>query len=153
MQTDLLLSAYFGELYGIAFFTTFANKYSDDNHIHKWQLLIKVEQITAIKLKAGLNAINIACPDHDSEMEIKGQRDAENWLNLEWNSLVDTLANWVEPYTLRYRQQAANATNHHGLYQLVAEHEDVIWAFLHAEQNDVGSGVTILEAFIDKHSS
>ena len=153
MQTDLLLSAYFGELYGIAFFTTFANKYSDDNHIHKWQLLIKVEQITASKLKTGLNANDIACPDHDSEMENKGQRDAEKWLDLEWGTLVDTLANWVEPYALRYRQQAANATKHHGLYQLVTEHEDVIWAFLHAEQKNVDSGAAILESFINKHSA
>ena len=152
MQTDLLLSAYFGELYGIAFFTTFANKYSDDHHIHKWQLLIKVEQITANKLKTGLKAINIPCPDHDRDMQDKSQRDAEKWLNLEWGTLINTLANWVEPYALRYRQQAANATAHHGLYQLVAEHEDVIWDFLHAESNEAGSGVEILESFINKHS-
>ena len=153
MQTDPLYSAYLGELYGIAFFTTFANKYSDDRHIHKWQQLIKVEQITANKLKTGLNAIDIACPDHDSEMEGKGQRDAEKWLDLEWHALVDTLADWVEPYALRYRQQAAAATQHHGLYQLVAEHEDVIWDFLHAEQQEAGSGSTLLEAFIAKHSA
>ena len=151
MQTDPLYSAYLGELYGIAFFTTFANKYSDDSHIHKWQRLIKVEQITATKLKTGLKAIGIDCPDHVAEMETKGLQDAEQWLALDWETLVDTLEEWVEPYAQRYRQQAASATQHHDLYQLVAQHEDAIWAFLHAEQNDVGSGAAILDAFITQH--
>ncbi|MGF1735569.1 hypothetical protein [Photobacterium satsumensis] len=151
MQTDPLYSAYLGELYGIAFFTAFANKYSDDNHIHKWQRLIKVEQITAAKLKTGLKAIGLTCPNHVAEMEVKGLRDAEQWLALDWETLVDTLAEWVEPYALRYRQQAADATEYRDLYLLVAEHEDAIWAFLHAEQKEAGSGVAILDAFIAQH--
>lgn len=151
MQTDPLYSAYLGELYGIAFFTAFANKYSDDNHIHKWQRLIKVEQITAAKLNTGLKAIGLTCPDQVTEMEIKGLRDAEQWLALDWETLVDTLAEWVEPYALRYRQQAADATEYRDLYRLVAEHEDAIWAFLHAEQKETGSGVAILDTFIAQH--
>ncbi|WEM44898.1 hypothetical protein PTW35_26995 (plasmid) [Photobacterium sp. DA100] len=151
METNPLYSAYLGELYGIAFFTAFANKYSDDSHIHKWQLLINVEQITATKLKTELTSIGIPCPDHDAKMEQKGQQDAEQWLHRDWESLVDTLVNWVEPYALRYRQQAKAAAEHQSLYHLVAQHEDAIWAFLQAEQQQAGSGTAILEAFINQH--
>ncbi len=53
MLIKQLFSAYLGELYGTAFFTAFAEKYSDDNHINKWQKLILVERITAQHLKSG----------------------------------------------------------------------------------------------------
>ncbi|AJR06679.1 hypothetical protein C9J03_03575 [Photobacterium gaetbulicola] len=68
METNPLYSAYLGELYGIAFFTAFANKYSDDSHIHKWQLLINVEQITATKLKTELTSISIPYPGHGAKV-------------------------------------------------------------------------------------
>lgn len=148
MPLSQLYSAYLGELYGIAFFTAFADKYSDDTHINKWQLLIQVEEITAKKLKIGLDAVGRHCPEHVPAMQAKGEHDAEKWLHLCWGDLINTLLPWVAPYADQYRAQAAAATEHHALFDLVQQHEDAIYAFLLAEQHTTGSGCTILEAFI-----
>ncbi|MGF1716066.1 hypothetical protein L4D08_14410 [Photobacterium chitinilyticum] len=148
MLIEQLFSAYLGELYGIAFFTAFAEKYSDDNHINKWQTLILVERITAQHLKSGLEKLAVECPDRHLEMEQKGRLDAEKWLSLEWPVLVDTMASWVEPYALKYRQQAQQAQAHLALYQLVQAHEDAILAFLHAEQRQDKNSLAALDRFL-----
>ncbi|KLV09635.1 hypothetical protein ABT56_00720 [Photobacterium aquae] len=148
MPLQQLYSAYLGELYGIAFFTAFAQKYSNDSHINKWQHLIQVEQITANRLKNGLEAANYPCPSQDDEMENKGLEDAEKWLGLDWPTLIDTMIPWVEPYALRYREQAAAATEHKELFELVQAHEDAIYEFLLAEQHENDSGLAILADFI-----
>ncbi|MGF1725720.1 hypothetical protein [Photobacterium nomapromontoriensis] len=148
MSLNQLYSAYLGELYGIAFFTAFAKKYSDDTHIKKWQLLIQIEQITAQKLQSGLDAVGLSCPENDLAMQNKGEQDAEKWLDLPWNDLINTLLPWVAPYAQKYQEQAATATEHHELFNLVQQHEDAIYAFLQAEQQSTGSGVSILETFI-----
>ncbi|WP_299017493.1 hypothetical protein [uncultured Photobacterium sp.] len=152
MQIEQLYSAYLGELYGIAFFTAFAEKYSDNSHINKWQKLIQIEQITAQRLKAGLAPFGKDCPDIHPEMEEKGLQDANKWLHLEWTELVNTMTPWVEPYALKYREQAQQAQAHHGLFTLVQEHEDAIWAFLKAEQQQDTDSLAPLEQFLSRYS-
>ncbi|MCW8329032.1 hypothetical protein MD588_09450 [Photobacterium sp. SDRW27] len=151
MQIEQLYSAYLGELYGIAFFTAFAEKYSDDNHINKWQTLIQIEQITARHLKKGLERLGKVCPDVHMEMIEKGRRDAEHWLALDWETLINTMTPWVETYALKYRQQAIQATEHQALFQLVQEHEDAILAFLQAEQRQGIDSLAPLETFIGRY--
>lgn len=152
MSLRPLHAAYLGELYGIAFFTAFAQKYSDDTHIYKWQLLIQVEQITAKRLKSYFDSLGIACPAQDPAMENKGWQDAEKWLPLDWQTLLDTLIPWVEPYVLRYRNDAAQATEHHEMSALVQAHEDAIYDFLLAERNTTDSGIPLLQAFIARYA-
>ena len=151
MLTEQLFSAYLGELYGIAFFTAFAEKYSDDKHINNWQKLILVEQVTARHLKTGLEKLGISCPDSHSAMEGKGRHDAEKWLSLEWSALVDTMATWVEPYALKYRHQAQQARQHSELFQLVQEHEDAILAFLQGEQSGKTNSQAALDSFLSRY--
>ncbi|MGF1688205.1 hypothetical protein L4C36_16175 [Photobacterium japonica] len=151
MSLQPLHAAYLGELYGIAFFTAFAQEYSDDTHIYKWQLLIQVEQITAKRLKNYLDPRGIACSTHDMAMENKGRQDAQKWIDRDWPTLMDTLVPWVKPYALRYRQDAAQATDHHAMFDLVQQHEDAIYAFLLAEQQATHSGTPHLEAFIARY--
>ncbi|WP_064606839.1 hypothetical protein [Photobacterium sp. J15] len=153
MQIEQLYSAYLGELYGIAFFTTFAEKYSDNSHINKWQKLIQIEQITAQRLKAGLEPLGQTCPVHHPEMELKGLHDADKWLHLEWPELINTMAPWVEPYALKYRKQALQASEHKALFSLVQEHEDAILAFLKAEQQGDADSVAILNKFIASYDN
>ncbi|MGR5145066.1 hypothetical protein ACQKP8_00795 [Photobacterium alginatilyticum] len=151
MLTEQLFSAYLGELYGIAFFTAFAEKYSDDKHINKWQKLILVEQVTARHLKTGLEKLGISCPDSHPVMEDKGRHDAEKWLSLEWPDLVDTMASWVEPYALKYRHQAQRARQHSELFLLVQEHEDAIFSFLQAEQCQETNSQAALDNFLARY--
>ncbi|ELR66520.1 hypothetical protein C942_04218 [Photobacterium marinum] len=153
MQIEQLYSAYLGELYGIAFFTAFAEKYSNNSHANKWQKLIQIEQITAQRLKSGLEPLGKTCPDLHPEMELKGLCDAEKWLHLEWSELVDTMAPWVEPYALKYREQAQQASEHEALFTLVQEHEDAIWAFLKAEQKGDNNSTAILDHFINRYGT
>lgn len=152
MCLNPLFSAYRGELYGIAFFTAFAQQYSDDTHINKWQLLIQVEEVTAKLLKNGLTPLGMDCPQADPEMENKGVKDAENWLHLSWPALLDTLIPWVEPYAVRYRRQADDATVHHDLYALVRDHEDAILNFLQAEKARPGTGLPYLQHFLTTYA-
>ncbi len=84
-------------------------------------------------------------------MEQRGHQDAEKWLSLEWPVLVDTMASWVEPYALKYRQQAEQAQAHQALYQLVQEHEDAILAFLHAEQRHDRNSLAVLDNFLSRY--
>ncbi|MGF1700430.1 hypothetical protein L4D09_08975 [Photobacterium makurazakiensis] len=152
MHLEQLYSAYLGERYGIAFFSAFAQKYSDDNHINKWQLLIQVEEITAKKLKDGLIQRGFNNFGDEQAMQDKGIRDAEQWVHLEWNTLLKTLIPWVKPYAIKYREQALAATEHQELYQLVQQHEDAIYDFLLSEKQKVDTGIAILEDFIASQS-
>ncbi|KJG02042.1 hypothetical protein [Photobacterium angustum] len=147
-----LYNAYLGELYGIVFFKTFAEKYSDDSHNNKWQTLIKVEELTAKCLKDGLEALGHPCPDYDQEMENKGLADANKWLALPWQELVDTMVPWVAPYQQRYQQQADEATEHRYLFTLVADHENAIYDYLLAEQRGDNSALDILTTFMNKYA-
>jgi len=151
MLIEQLYTAYLGELYGIAFFTAFAEQYSDDSHINKWQKLILVEQITAQRLKTGLEPLGKVCPDVHPEMEEKGCRDADKWLALDWTSLINTMTPWVKTYALKYRQQANQAIEHKALFQLIQEHEDAIFAFLQAEQQQDANSLAPLETFIHRY--
>ncbi|PSW18114.1 hypothetical protein C9I98_18190 [Photobacterium sanctipauli] len=150
MHLEQLYSAYLGELYGIAFFSAFAQKYSDDSHIDKWQLLIQVEEITALKLETALQKHPISLNDRAEEMRNKGIGDAQKWMHLDWASLIDTLVPWVKPYALKYREQADAATAEREMFKLVQEHEDAIYDFLLAEQQQSGNSIDILKQFITK---
>lgn len=153
MTLDNLYNAYLGELYGISFFTTFVEQYSDRSHNNKWQALLDIELITAKKLKLALQPLGMECPDYDAEMAQKGIADANKWLHLPWPILIDTMVTWVAPYQQRYQQQADNAQQHQDLYTLVADHENTIYDFLLAEQSGSTESFQILQRFVNKHST
>ncbi|NMU06944.1 hypothetical protein HKB29_01260, partial [Vibrio parahaemolyticus] len=46
-----VLSAYYGEIYGIAFFNHYLSHYAQSEQQTLWQTLIEVEELTAEKLK------------------------------------------------------------------------------------------------------
>ena len=151
MTLNHLYDAYLGELYGISFFTTFVEQYSDRSHNNKWQALLDVEIITAEKLKVALLPLGIECPDYDIEMAQKGIADANKWLHLPWPTLINTMVSWVAPYQQRYQQQADNAQQHHALFTLVADHENTIYDFLLAEQAGSLESIQILNHFINNN--
>ncbi len=154
MTINHLHDAYLGELYGISFFTTFVEQYSDRSHNNKWQALLEIEIITAKKLKMALIPLGIQCSDdnENEEMTKKGIADANKWLHLPWSILIDTMVTWVAPYQQRYQQQADNAQQHQTLFTLVADHENAIYDFLLAEQANSPESMHILQRFIQKHS-
>lgn len=147
-----LNTAYLGELYGIIFFKTFAEHYTDKRHLEKWQTLIDVEKLTAKKLKQGLAALDHDCVNHDNAMEAKGLHDAQKWLSLPWLALIDTMVDWVAPYQQRYQAQADNATEHQALFTLVADHENAIYDYLLAEQRQEADSLKILKRFLHKNA-
>ncbi|PSU72560.1 hypothetical protein C9J22_00970 [Photobacterium phosphoreum] len=156
MTLNHLYNAYLGELYGISFFTTFVEQYSDHSHNNKLQALLEIEIITTKKLKAALLPLVIESPDYDMDMDMdmtqKGISDANKWLHLPWPTLIDTMVTWVAPYQQRYQQQADNAQQHHALFTLVADHENTIYDFLLAEQAGSPESIHILMQFINKNS-
>ena len=85
-------------------------------------------------------------------MEKKGLADANKWLALPWQELVDTMVPWVAPYQQRYQQQADEATEHRALFSLVADHENAIYDYLLAEQRGDNSALDILTTFINKYA-
>ena len=152
MTLNHLHNAYLGELYGISFFTTFIEQYSDNNCNNKLQALLKIEIITAKKLKIALIPLGITCPNYDQKMAQKGVEDASKWLHLPWTALIDTMVAWVAPYQQRYQQQAENTQQHQKIFNLVADHENAIYYFLVAEQANSPDSLQILQRFIDNHT-
>ncbi|MCD9503807.1 hypothetical protein GLP37_16700 [Photobacterium phosphoreum] len=152
MTLNHLYDAYLGELYGISFFTTFVEQYSDHSHNNKLQALLDIEIVTTKKLKAALLPLGIECLDYNVDMAQKGISDANKWLHLPWSTLIDTMVTWVAPYQQRYQQQADNAQQHHALFTLVADHENTIYDFLLAEQAGSPESIQILMQFINKNS-
>lgn len=153
MAIDKLYSAYLGELYGISFFSTFIEKYSDNRHNNKWLTLLKIEEITARELKIGLTHLGKICPEYDEEMHQKGIKDANKWLALPWPTLVDTMVNWVAPYQQAYQQQADSAQQYQDLFDLVADHENAIYDYLLAEQAQDPHSMRILTDFINRYNN
>ncbi|QUM86099.1 hypothetical protein [Moritella sp. 28] len=144
-------SAYRGEIYGISFFTHFANNYTNKSLIALWHSLIQVERLTADLLEISLNKNNIEYDRNDSLMNAKGIKDASAWINLPWSELVDTLINWVEPYERQYRLWVIETTQEFETFQLIADHETAIFQCWKSEQ--IGeSGIPKLQAFIAKYT-
>ncbi|HHI4970361.1 TPA: hypothetical protein ACP5TT_002992 [Vibrio parahaemolyticus] len=152
-----LLTAYYGEIYGIAFFSNYLNNYKQAEQRALWQTLVDVEKLTAEKLKPVLQAHGMEIEDRHQEMMEKGLSDAEKWIDLPWSELVATLLNWVEPYEVTYREwqtlvieKNSNAVNFQTAFDLVAEHETAIyqcWQRYHTNE----SGLPILHAFLAKY--
>ncbi|BDM65818.1 hypothetical protein NFHSH190041_32700 [Shewanella sp. NFH-SH190041] len=158
-QREQLQQAYRGELYGIAFFSTMLAGFRDwdamGRHRHAFELLLQVERVTAAQLERQLPSFGCVCQPHDEEMAAKGDADASRWLNLSWESLIDTMVDWVAPYQEVYRQQRVKAEQHHSpmteLFHLVDEHETAIYCYLLAQQRNEANATQILSDFIARH--
>ncbi|NNN90947.1 hypothetical protein FKN13_26780, partial [Vibrio sp. 2-2(9)] len=93
---DNVLSAYYGEIYGIAFFNHYLSHYAQSEQQTLWQTLIEVEELTAEKLKPVLLTNGMDIESRYQEMLDKGLADATKWIGLPWQELVATLLKWVE---------------------------------------------------------
>ncbi|MGR5131022.1 hypothetical protein [Vibrio alfacsensis] len=152
-----VLSAYYGEIYGIAFFNHYLNNYSRAKRDELWETLIKVEELTAQKLKPILTAIGMDIESRHKEMLDKGLADAEMWIALPWEELVSTLLTWIEPYEVKYRQwhEEVKVSEEHSMaernaIELIADHETAIYHCW--QQYSCGeSGLPILNAFLAKY--
>ncbi len=155
-----ILSAYYGEIYGIAFFNQYLKRHSHTQQTELWQTLIDVEILTAEKLKPVLIMHDIDVESRNKEMQEKGRLDAEKWIELPWDDLISTLLSWVEPYEIKYREWNKNAQEFADLdpnsnsentaFQIIAEHETAIYQCL-KQYHSGKSGLPILEAFLTKY--
>ncbi|MGF1876320.1 hypothetical protein L4D77_13435 [Photobacterium frigidiphilum] len=145
-------AAYKGEIYGVSFFSCFAKNYADKSHSQLWEALIHVEVLTAKLLESYLDKHAIEYDKHDTNMQQKGIKDAEIWVSLPWDQLVQTLTNWVEPYEYKYRLWAEEAKEDTQAFNLIADHETAIFQCWKAEM--IGkSGVPVLLRFIKQYST
>lgn len=142
--------AYRGEIYGIAFFSYFANHYSNHADPQLWEALINVEKLTAKLLKQYLNKHSIEYNKQDKSMQLKGEKDAINWIELPWPQLIKTLINWVEPYENKYQEWAKSENKKIRILNLLAEHETAIYKCWKAEMLGE-SGIPTLLKFINKY--
>ncbi len=149
---DRIHAAYKGEIYGISFFSYFANHYSDKSHSQLWETLIHIETLTAKGLEPSLDKHSIEYDRHDKKIQLKGREDAAAWLELPWPQLVQTLANWVEPYESKYREWAKEAREEINAFHLVADHETAIYECWKAEILGQ-SGVPVLLQFIKQYTA
>ena len=145
-------TAYKGEIYGISFFSYFANNYTDKSYSQLWEALIHVETLTAKLLEPYLDKHSIEYDKHDTNMQRKGIKDAEIWVVLPWDKLVQTLTNWVEPYEYKYRLWAEEAKEEINAFHLIADHETAICQCWKAEMTGE-SGVPVLLKFIKQYST
>ncbi|MFL7013299.1 hypothetical protein [Enterovibrio norvegicus] len=154
-------SAYKGEVYGISFFTYFADHYSDSSanvatenaREALWEALVLVEALTADLLEETLKARGVSFDRNDEEMRRKGEEDAHAWVVLPWSELVKTLIHWVAPWELKYREWLDDApADCHAVFLLIAEHETAIYQCWEAEQRGE-TGVDILNDFIRKYTA
>ncbi|WP_325893124.1 hypothetical protein [Grimontia sp. NTOU-MAR1] len=148
-----LKSAYLGELYGIAFFQHFIEQRRDGDKQHVWQLLLDVELLTAKRLREGFGQLGELMPETDEDKTAKGVADAGKWVDLPWQSLIDTMVDWVAPYQKRYQEATNRATEHFELFELVSDHENAIYDFLLAEQKGESNSVYILSDFLRKYQA
>ncbi len=145
-------TAYRGEIYGISFFSYFANHYSKNSHPQLWKTLINVETLTAKLLEPSLDKHSIEYDKHDKDMQLKGREDAAVWIELPWPQLVKTLTNWVEPYESKYQEWAKEAKEEVNAFNLIADHETAIYRCWKAEMLGQ-SGVPILLKFVQQYSA
>ncbi|WP_028117027.1 hypothetical protein [Ferrimonas senticii] len=149
---DHIADAYWGELYGIAFFNHYLNHYPQSTLRPLWQQLLAVEQLTAARLQP-LLPVATGEAERVLQQQQKGIRDAERWLRQPWPQLLQTLLTWVEPYEQRYRQQLALAVDspeQRQALQLIADHETAIYQCLQRYQAGE-CGLAVLQAFLDKY--
>lgn len=152
-----VLAAYYGEIYGIAFFNHYLNHYAHGEQQTLWQTLIEVEELTAEKLKPVLLANGMDIENRHQEMLDKGLADATKWIELPWLELVATLLKWVEPYEVKYREwhEGVKASQQYSIAEreaigLIADHETAIY---HCWQHYyIGeSGLPALNTFLAKY--
>ncbi|CZF85166.1 hypothetical protein [Grimontia marina] len=148
-----LKSAYFGELYGIAFFQHFIERRRDGDKQRVWQLLLDVELLTAKCLREGFEQLSEFVPETDQAMTSKGIKDAGKWIDLPWQSVIDIMVDWVAPYQQRYQEATDSATEHLELFELVSDHENAIYDFLLSEQKGEIDSVSFLTDFLRKYQS
>lgn len=144
-------AAYNGEIYGVAFFSYFADNYADRSHFKLWKALIDVEKLTAKCLEPYLESHSIEYDRNDQCMQLKGKEDAAIWINLAWPELVKTLLNWVEPYEIKYREWAEQASTDNQEFQLIAAHETAIYECWKSEMSGQ-DGLPILLKFLNDYS-
>lgn len=147
-----LAAAFRGEVYGIAFFEHFIAHYEHFETQYQrdvFNLLLKVEQVTADILAEHLPALDVSC-DFSDEQKQEGVQDARKWLHKPWPELIDTMVRWVQPYHAKYHEQAQQAGDFLPLFNLVDHHEMAIYQYFLAEQAGEPDAGAILQRFLVK---
>ena len=147
-----LHTAYMGELFGIVFFNVFKERSADPLEQEKWHRLIEVEQRTAELLKAYLEPLGMRCPTSDAEMTKQGLEQAQTWIDLAWKPLMQTLAPWIREYAEMYRRSAESATEHRDIWNMVADHEEALLAFVEGERNGVSDSLEMVRGFLKRYA-
>ncbi|MEZ8741236.1 hypothetical protein L4D00_15130 [Photobacterium swingsii] len=149
-----ILTAYQGELYGIAFFEYFAKHYTEQNKAALWETLIAVEIRTAKLIEAYFDRMQQPYNHHDTAMVNKGETDAQKWISLPWSELVTTLEAWVKPYERQYRDWYNQTEMHTALelpiFELIAAHETAIYDCWQNESQHQ-SGIEPLQHFLNRY--
>ncbi|MGF1834377.1 hypothetical protein [Photobacterium sanguinicancri] len=150
-----ILTAYQGELYGIAFFEYFAKHYTEQNKQTLWDTLIAVEVRTAKLIEAYFDSVQQPYNNHDLKMISKGEADAQKWISLSWGQLITTLEAWVEPYERQYRDWYNQTEKHPDLeqsvFELIAAHETAIYTCWQ-EECQQKSGIEPLQSFLTQYT-
>ncbi|BCS96804.1 hypothetical protein DSLASN_24360 [Desulfoluna limicola] len=147
-----LHDAYMGELFGIVFFTAFKERSTDLLEQEKWRQLIEVEQRTAELLKGYLEPLGMRCSTSDAAMTKQGLAQAQAWIDLAWEPLMGALAPWIREYAEVYRRSADDATEHRDLWNMVADHEEALLAFVEGERDGMGDSLKPVRGFLKRYA-
>ena len=150
-MNEKILKAYKGEIYGIILFEYFQDNYMDAAHIDLWTTLKDVERLTAKKLERLLGESAYLDDREFQEIKQEAIADAQQFINLPWRELVDTLVTWIEPYEEKYRAWTRDTTEARDAFRLIADHETALLECLRNEQQGL-SGILYLRDFIDAYS-
>jgi hypothetical protein len=149
---EFLVEAYRGELFGIEFFKAFSEKAKDVVERDKWMSLIELECHTAALLKTWLEQQGQACAADDPEMKTKGREIAAPWLDLPWQTLMDTLSPWIEGYAVKYRDKAESVpSDQYQICDMTAAHEEAIFAFVQSERAGERDSLKAVREFMNNY--
>ena len=130
---DLLLDAYRGEVFGEAFFGTFADREDDSTRIEKLRALQTIEARTAAGLRSYATAASVDL-DGDDESTRQGVELAEAASAGGWDTFVRGLHDALPSFLANFvrLRELADDPQHPALQTLVA-HEQTINAFAELE--------------------
>lgn len=149
---DFLHEAFRGEQFGIAFFSAFAEQAKNEEELEKWLVLIELERHTAQLLKTWLDENGQVCDEYDAEMQVRGRDKASSWLDLEWHTLMDNMAPWIEDYAISYRERATSALPEmFQICDMLAAHEEAIFSFVQAEKLGEDDSLKAVRVFMKEY--
>jgi hypothetical protein len=141
-----------------------SNHDDDDRIVSLWNHLIEIETNVALMIYDYLHSYHqewlLLSDDkkrqREIEMNLKGVRDAKEWIELDFNTLTKTFRDWVRPYELKYREwrvadlpnnEVVDEERYKNVWKIIVDHETTLLNCWEKEYEGE-SGLPLLQDFL-----